>query len=147
MYHGTFWDYATLYGSIGLFLSLLFLFIRFLPVISIAEMRELVHETQERAARAGLRCTEGRRPMSTPSSGDTEIYGLMAEFDSPDDLLEATREAYERGLSNDGGLYALPRRGAGRGPGLPSQPGSGVVFIGRLARRTHGLSSCSGTRR
>jgi Ni/Fe-hydrogenase subunit HybB-like protein len=49
-YHGTVWDYATFYGSIGLFLSLLFLFIRFLPVISIAEMRELVHETQERAA-------------------------------------------------------------------------------------------------
>jgi molybdopterin-containing oxidoreductase family membrane subunit len=47
IYHGTFWDYATYYGTIGLFLALLFLFIRFLPVISIAEMRELVHETQE----------------------------------------------------------------------------------------------------
>ncbi len=47
IYHGTFWDYATYYGTLGLFLSLLFLFIRFLPVISIAEMRELVHETQE----------------------------------------------------------------------------------------------------
>jgi Ni/Fe-hydrogenase subunit HybB-like protein len=51
MYHGTFWDYATYYGSFGLFFSLLFLFIRFLPVISITEMRELVLETQERAER------------------------------------------------------------------------------------------------
>jgi molybdopterin-containing oxidoreductase family membrane subunit len=51
IYHGTFWDYATYYGTIGLFLSLMFLFIRFLPVISIAEMRELVLETQERAER------------------------------------------------------------------------------------------------
>ena len=42
MYHGTFWDYATFYGTLGLFLSLMFLFIRFLPVISITEMRELV---------------------------------------------------------------------------------------------------------
>jgi molybdopterin-containing oxidoreductase family membrane subunit len=48
IYHGTFWDYATYYGTIGLFAALLFLFIRFLPVISIAEMRELVHESQER---------------------------------------------------------------------------------------------------
>lgn len=32
-------------GSIGLFLTLLFLFVRFLPVISIFELRELVHET------------------------------------------------------------------------------------------------------
>jgi molybdopterin-containing oxidoreductase family membrane subunit len=47
VYHGTFWDYATYYGTLGLFLALMFLFIRFLPVISIAEMRELVHETQE----------------------------------------------------------------------------------------------------
>ena len=53
MYHGTFWDYATYYGTIGLFLALMFLFIRFLPVISIAEMRELVAETQERAEKVG----------------------------------------------------------------------------------------------
>ena len=49
MYNGTFWDYATYYGTIGLFFFLMFLFIRFLPVISIAEMRELVAETRERA--------------------------------------------------------------------------------------------------
>jgi molybdopterin-containing oxidoreductase family membrane subunit len=47
-YHGTRWDWATYLGSIGLFLSLLFLFIRFLPVISIAEMRSLVDETEGR---------------------------------------------------------------------------------------------------
>jgi molybdopterin-containing oxidoreductase family membrane subunit len=52
MYHGTVWDYATFYGTIGLFGALLFLFIRFLPVISITEMRELVHETQAHAEHA-----------------------------------------------------------------------------------------------
>jgi len=31
----------------GLFVCLLFLFIRFLPVISIFEMRELVHDLSE----------------------------------------------------------------------------------------------------
>jgi Ni/Fe-hydrogenase subunit HybB-like protein len=45
LYAGTLWDWATLVGSIGLFLALLFLFIRFLPMISIFEMRELVSET------------------------------------------------------------------------------------------------------
>jgi Ni/Fe-hydrogenase subunit HybB-like protein len=45
MYYPTFWDWATLFGSIGLFLALLFLFLRFLPMISIFEMRELVHGT------------------------------------------------------------------------------------------------------
>ena len=39
MYSPTMWDWATFTGSIGLFLALLFLFLRFLPMISIAEMR------------------------------------------------------------------------------------------------------------
>ncbi len=43
MYAGTVWDWATFIGTIGLFLALLFLFIRVLPMISIFEMRELVH--------------------------------------------------------------------------------------------------------
>ena len=42
MYHGTRWDWALYIGTIGLFLFLLFLFIRFLPMISIFEMRTLV---------------------------------------------------------------------------------------------------------
>jgi molybdopterin-containing oxidoreductase family membrane subunit len=42
MYSGTWWDYATLAGTIGLFVALVFVFVRFLPVISMAEMRELV---------------------------------------------------------------------------------------------------------
>jgi Ni/Fe-hydrogenase subunit HybB-like protein len=46
MYSGTIWDWATFVGTIGLFLSLLFLFIRFLPVISIFEMRTLLPEAQ-----------------------------------------------------------------------------------------------------
>jgi len=40
----TIWDWATLFGSVGLFLTLLFLFIRFLPMMAIAETRKLVAE-------------------------------------------------------------------------------------------------------
>jgi molybdopterin-containing oxidoreductase family membrane subunit len=49
MYSPTFWDWATFFGSIGLFLSLLFLFVRFLPMISIAEMRALLPEVAQPA--------------------------------------------------------------------------------------------------
>src|ERR1017187_891236 len=44
IYTPTRWDWATYTGTIGLFLTLLFLFIRYLPVISISEMRGLVDE-------------------------------------------------------------------------------------------------------
>jgi molybdopterin-containing oxidoreductase family membrane subunit len=42
MYTPTKWDVMTFVGSIGLFLTLLFLFVRLLPIISIAEMRMMV---------------------------------------------------------------------------------------------------------
>ncbi len=42
IYQPTFWDWTMFLGTIGLFLTLLLLFIRFLPVISIFEMRTLV---------------------------------------------------------------------------------------------------------
>jgi molybdopterin-containing oxidoreductase family membrane subunit len=50
MYYPTLWDWATFIGSIGLFLTLLFLFIRFLPVISIFEMRQILPEPQKKDA-------------------------------------------------------------------------------------------------
>ena len=50
MYYPTIWDWATFIGSIGLFLTLLFLFIRFLPVISIFEMRQILPEPQKKDA-------------------------------------------------------------------------------------------------
>jgi len=50
MYLPTRWDLLTFFGTVGLFLTLLLLFIRFLPLISIFEMRELVsNEASERA--------------------------------------------------------------------------------------------------
>jgi molybdopterin-containing oxidoreductase family membrane subunit len=45
MFYPTMWDWITLFGSIALFVWLFLLFVRVLPVISIAEMRELVRET------------------------------------------------------------------------------------------------------
>jgi Ni/Fe-hydrogenase subunit HybB-like protein len=45
MFQPTFWDYAIFFGSIGLFFVAFLLFIRLLPMISIAEMRALLPGT------------------------------------------------------------------------------------------------------
>jgi molybdopterin-containing oxidoreductase family membrane subunit len=42
MYYPTQWDWAVYIGTIGLFVALVFLFIRFLPMISIFEMRSIL---------------------------------------------------------------------------------------------------------
>jgi molybdopterin-containing oxidoreductase family membrane subunit len=46
MYAGTRWDYGMFIGSIGLFLTLFFLFIRFMPMISIFEVRTMLPEAE-----------------------------------------------------------------------------------------------------
>jgi molybdopterin-containing oxidoreductase family membrane subunit len=52
MYAPTMWDWTMFIGTIGFFFSLLFLFIRFLPIISIFEMRTILPEAdvEEEAA-------------------------------------------------------------------------------------------------
>jgi molybdopterin-containing oxidoreductase family membrane subunit len=61
MYYPTVWDWATYIGTIGLFLALMFLFIRVLPMISIFEMRTLVPQPGQ---------THGPATAPQPASGD-----------------------------------------------------------------------------
>jgi molybdopterin-containing oxidoreductase family membrane subunit len=48
MYYPTIWDWMTFIGTIGMFVTLFFLFIRFLPMISIFEMRTMAPEAKVR---------------------------------------------------------------------------------------------------
>ena len=67
-YNPTFFDWATYAGTIGLFFSLMFLFIRVLPIISIFEMRELVAES----AREEEEETEGEAESFGHGRGEAE---------------------------------------------------------------------------
>jgi len=51
-YRGTVFDWSTFIGTLGLFATLFFLFIRFLPAISIFEMRTLLPGAQPREGKA-----------------------------------------------------------------------------------------------
>jgi len=54
MYYPTVWDFLTLFGTIGIFVTLIFIFVRVLPLISIFEMRTLLPEaTPKRAPEGG----------------------------------------------------------------------------------------------
>ncbi|HKU16075.1 MAG TPA: NrfD/PsrC family molybdoenzyme membrane anchor subunit [Steroidobacteraceae bacterium] len=50
MFHPTGWDWTHLIGSIGTFALLFLLFVRFLPAISIYEIREQLHEQRKEGA-------------------------------------------------------------------------------------------------
>jgi Ni/Fe-hydrogenase subunit HybB-like protein len=53
MYYPTIWDFMTLFGTIGLFTTLMFLFVRVLPLISIFEMRTLLPEANPKQPEGG----------------------------------------------------------------------------------------------
>ena len=46
MYYPTKWDWMTFFGTVGLFLTGMWLFVRILPMISIFELRTLLPEAQ-----------------------------------------------------------------------------------------------------
>ena len=53
MYYPTIWDFMTLFGTIGLFTTLMFLFVRVLPLISIFEMHTLLPQSRTKAPEGG----------------------------------------------------------------------------------------------
>jgi molybdopterin-containing oxidoreductase family membrane subunit len=52
MYSPTIWDYTTFFGTVGLFMTLMFLFVRVLPMISVFEMKTLLPGSSPKAGDA-----------------------------------------------------------------------------------------------
>ncbi|MGU3466080.1 quinol:electron acceptor oxidoreductase subunit ActD [Methylobacterium sp. C33D] len=83
------WGIATFAGSIGLFLTLLLLFLRYLPAVSIVESRRLaltVSPAAQEAARAAASRATGR-PEESPVTAP--LWGVSAIFASQGDLAAA----------------------------------------------------------
>ncbi len=64
MYYPTFWDFAMFFGTIGLFFFLMWLFIRFMPVINMFEMKDLLHRLNKEAAHS-----KDTEPAAMPIGG------------------------------------------------------------------------------
>lgn len=52
LFQSTFWDWATLFGTIGMFLSGILLAVRYVPIVSIHEMRSLIASSHRRTITA-----------------------------------------------------------------------------------------------
>lgn len=48
VFYPTLWDWAALAGTIGLFLTMFFLFLRFAPIVSMTEVREVVEQERSK---------------------------------------------------------------------------------------------------
>jgi molybdopterin-containing oxidoreductase family membrane subunit len=67
-YAGTIWDWSLYVGTIGFFLTLLFLFVRLVPAISITETKELLAEHQSRGHTSPRHGTSGEEAGTSASA-------------------------------------------------------------------------------
>ena len=128
----TFWDWSTYAGTIGVFLCLMFLFVRGLPAISIFEMREVVH-----------RRWSTRMPTEIRAAGQLEkLYGLMAEFDQPEQLLAAAERARDEGYRDMDAYAPMPVEGLAEAIGFRQNWVQRLCSSADFAARRGGFSLC-----
>ena len=91
------WGVLTFLGSIGLFLTLLLLFLRYLPAVSIAETRRLAFLQNARIGPHAAAPQESAPTEVEHEDADAPLWGISAEFAS-----EAAVAAAARALADDG---------------------------------------------
>jgi len=136
MYRPTFWDWATLVGSLGLFFFLLFLFIRFLPMIAISEMRELLFSKDGKGAATPDK-TRGTEVERVPEG--KKVWGLLAEFQSPEELEDATSRSYAEGYRIQEAYTPFPVHGLIKALGPRKWLLPKLVLIGGIIGGTLGF--------
>ena len=72
----------------------------------------------------------------------TELYGLMAEFDNPEQLLEASRRAHAAGYRQMDAYTPMPIEGLAEAIGFHSTAVPMLVFILGLLGATGGFMLC-----
>ena len=114
-YHPTWVDYAILLGSFGWFFMWFLLFIRQLPVMAIAEIKEIMPPKMRASSR---RCARSRcaRHRSQPHHGRRLMQGVIGAFAELDSTVDAIEELAQEELQRHHGVHpdAAPRvrRGA-----------------------------------
>ena len=70
--------------------------------------------------------------MSTPTAGANRVYGIMAAFESPDEVLGAARSSYEQGYRMMEAYTPFPVEGLAEALGYERNRVPAVVFTGGL---------------
>ncbi len=116
LYIPTRWDWSVFLGTIGLFSALMLLFVRFLPVISMFEVREDSHRGHCDIPLSAVRASQteaprvNEQPLLTGVIPEARLHGLCAEFASAEDLLAAVRRVADAGYRKIDAFSPFPIR-------------------------------------
>jgi hypothetical protein len=143
MFYPTLWDWLTLIGVMGVFLTSIFLFIRVLPMISMFEMRHLLTKQREPVAaseeRTSAQPIESLVGGAEPPSAEVPLYGLIAEFDQPKTLLDRARRLYEAGYRHISAYSPFPIEGLAETIGFRRTRLPLLVLLGGIAGAVGGF--------
>ena len=129
MYQGSRYDWSFYIGTMGLFLTLFYLFVRVLPMIAIFEMRMLLPGGAHANRRTRAQLAPAGRPWLT-----TPLYGLMAEFTSTDALVSAAERVHQEGYTRIDALTPMPMHGLAEAMGYDDRRIQKMILAGGLAR-------------
>jgi hypothetical protein len=122
MFFPTWVDVAQLIGGFGLFATPFLLFIRFVPMVALSEVKACLPEADPhgppRPAResTGGRDTEDSLPIE--SDGEGEVYGALASFGGPGELLAAAERLRAAGYRRFDTFSPFPVHGMDEAMGL-----------------------------
>ncbi len=144
----TIWDMATLLGSFGLFFTLFCLFVRFLPMVAMAEVKGVLPEAHmHRPTMAADTAILDRQwdeveltePVPGPGTTVKGVSGVLAEFESPEALKEASRRVREAGFTSWDAHSPFPVHGLERDMGLKKSRVAWFVLILGLSGAAAGM--------
>ncbi len=142
----TFWDVATLIGSFGLFFTLFCLFVRYAPMVAMAEVKGVLpgshphhgeeeSEAEFEAPPTAATVAEAAKEGAEKPSG----AGLLAQFEGPGELLKAANQVRKAGFKAWDAHTPYPVHGLERAMGLQRSRVPYLVLIMGLSGAAAGM--------
>jgi len=106
-------DVLTFVGSFGVFFTLYLLFIRYLPFVSIAEVKSISVSQITPTRRSEIPATLTRQ-NGIQSPPPPNAFAILAEFETPAEILHAAKVLRSRGITRFDAFTPFPIPGLGR---------------------------------
>ena len=126
MFVPTWVDLIQFIGSFGLFFTLLLLFLRYLPMIAMFEVKALLAGSASDTDAVGERESTSE---PTPRQETEEVVGMLARFPSADMLTDAVTDLRQQGYRKLDAFSPFPIHGLSKKLGLGRSPLPPLVFV------------------
>jgi molybdopterin-containing oxidoreductase family membrane subunit len=141
-YSPTWVELLTLAGSFGFFLTLFLLFVRFVPLVAMAEVKSVIpqadpHDPLSRLKDAVPAAVEEAKPEAPGPAQPTQRLGLLAEFETSAEIMNAAQKVRDAGYRYWDVFTPFPIHGMDDAMGLRDSPVGWFAFVG-------GVLGCGG---